>query len=200
MSYCVICFYWQKLTALSSLLNYHFPLYISLICCCGTIQGGIVGNLLEATNERPWLWVLFVIVVILPFVLIAVCCFPSGKVCSKSIHFYLKPDTPMHLSSPRHNTKFLVSGMSSGLFTVIHTAVSSFVCFFWLVGCCFCFILRIDFLNRNTHQVLQHLRTTWTYGQSILALFWRRPNKILISPLSISWLFVCLFVCLYICS
>lgn len=35
---------------------------------------------MEATNERPWLWVLFVIVVILPFVLIAVCCFPGSKV------------------------------------------------------------------------------------------------------------------------
>lgn len=36
--------------------------------------------MLQATNERPWLWVLFVIVVILPFVLIAVCCFPGSKV------------------------------------------------------------------------------------------------------------------------
>ncbi|RMX56533.1 hypothetical protein pdam_00007231 [Pocillopora damicornis] len=42
-------------------------------------NGGIVNNLLEATNERPWLWVLFVIVVILPFVLIAACCFPGSK-------------------------------------------------------------------------------------------------------------------------
>ena len=39
-----------------------------------------MSNLLEATNERPWLWVLFVIVVILPFVLIAACCFPGSKV------------------------------------------------------------------------------------------------------------------------
>ena len=44
------------------------------------LQGGIVSNLLEATSERPWLWVLFVIVVILPFVLIAACCFPGSKV------------------------------------------------------------------------------------------------------------------------
>lgn len=46
----------------------------------GDEEGGIVSNLLEATNERPWLWVLFVIVVILPFVLIAACCFPGSKV------------------------------------------------------------------------------------------------------------------------
>lgn len=45
----------------------------------GDEEGGVVGNLLEATNERPWLWVLFVIVVILPFVLIAACCFPGSK-------------------------------------------------------------------------------------------------------------------------
>ena len=43
-------------------------------------QGGIVSNLMEATNERPWLWVLFIIVIILPFVLIAACCFPGSKV------------------------------------------------------------------------------------------------------------------------
>lgn len=45
----------------------------------GDEEGGIVSNLMEATNERPWLWVLFVIVVILPFVLIAACCFPGSK-------------------------------------------------------------------------------------------------------------------------
>ncbi|XP_068702303.1 calnexin-like [Montipora foliosa] len=45
----------------------------------GDDEGGIVSNLLEATSERPWLWVLFVIVVILPFVLIAACCFPGSK-------------------------------------------------------------------------------------------------------------------------
>lgn len=45
----------------------------------GDEEGGVVSNLLEATNERPWLWVLFVIVVILPFVLIAACCFPGSK-------------------------------------------------------------------------------------------------------------------------
>ncbi|KXJ28480.1 Calnexin [Exaiptasia diaphana] len=42
-------------------------------------EGGVLSGLLEATNERPWLWVLFVIVIILPFVLIAACCFPGGK-------------------------------------------------------------------------------------------------------------------------
>ncbi|XP_020604604.1 calnexin-like isoform X1 [Orbicella faveolata] len=45
----------------------------------GDEEGGVVRNLLDATNERPWLWVLFVIVVILPFVLIAACCFPGSK-------------------------------------------------------------------------------------------------------------------------
>jgi len=46
-----------------------------------TVQGGpatgLVNNLLEATNERPWLWVLVVIAIVLPFILIAACCFPS---------------------------------------------------------------------------------------------------------------------------
>ena len=50
-------------------------------------KGGVVNNLLEATNERPWLWVLFVIVVILPFVLIAACCFPGSKVCPRKIRY-----------------------------------------------------------------------------------------------------------------
>ncbi|XP_031555789.1 calnexin-like [Actinia tenebrosa] len=45
----------------------------------GSDEGGVLGGLLEATNERPWLWVLFVIVIILPFVLIAAFCFPGGK-------------------------------------------------------------------------------------------------------------------------
>ncbi|EDO49786.1 predicted protein, partial [Nematostella vectensis] len=49
-----------------------------------TYGASIISGLMEATNERPWLWVLFVIVIILPFVLIAACCFPGGKVCDKS--------------------------------------------------------------------------------------------------------------------
>lgn len=44
----------------------------------------MLGGLLEATNERPWLWVLFIIVIILPFVLIAAFCFPGGKVSGNS--------------------------------------------------------------------------------------------------------------------
>ena len=45
-------------------------------------------NLLDATNERPWLWVLFVIVVILPFVLIAACCFPGSKVNNRIFYIF----------------------------------------------------------------------------------------------------------------
>ncbi|XP_046852072.1 calnexin-like [Xenia sp. Carnegie-2017] len=43
-------------------------------------EGSVVSNLMEATKERPWLWLLYAVVVIVPFILIAACCFPSSKV------------------------------------------------------------------------------------------------------------------------
>jgi len=42
------------------------------------VVGGLWNNIQEATQERPWLWVIFVVLVLLPFVLIYFFCF-GGK-------------------------------------------------------------------------------------------------------------------------
>lgn len=67
----------------------------------GDEEGGIVSNLMEATNERPWLWVLFIIVIILPFVLIAACCFPGSK--SDAAAKKKKTDEPTEDVPPEDN-------------------------------------------------------------------------------------------------
>ena len=43
-------------------------------------QGGIWNTLQDATKERPWLWAVYIIVILLPIVLIIACCLPSKKV------------------------------------------------------------------------------------------------------------------------
>lgn len=46
---------------------------------CLVFQPGVVGQMLEAAEERPWLWVVYVLTVALPvFLVILFCC--SGKV------------------------------------------------------------------------------------------------------------------------
>lgn len=48
----------------------------SVVSC---FQPGVVGQMLEAAEERPWLWVVYVLTVALPvFLVILFCC--SGKV------------------------------------------------------------------------------------------------------------------------
>lgn len=42
-------------------------------------SAGLWNALKDATNERPWLWAVYIAVIILPIVLIFVCCFPSKK-------------------------------------------------------------------------------------------------------------------------
>lgn len=40
----------------------------------------VVGAIMDATNERPWLWAVFIVVIILPIVLIiAYCCMPGSS-------------------------------------------------------------------------------------------------------------------------
>jgi len=41
------------------------------------VAGGMLDSVLAATEDKPWLWVLYVVVIILPFVLIYTFCFPS---------------------------------------------------------------------------------------------------------------------------
>lgn len=63
---------------------------------------GLVNNLLEATNERPWLWVLVIIAIVLPFILIAACCFPSSKSDAAAEHKKTDEPTP---DSPEEENK-----------------------------------------------------------------------------------------------
>lgn len=50
---------------------------------CLVFQPGVVGQMLEAAEERPWLWVVYILTVALPvFLVILFCC--SGKVGVKS--------------------------------------------------------------------------------------------------------------------
>ena len=53
----------------------------------GTSSGrSVVDAVLEAMNERPWLWAVFAIVVVLPLLMLVVyCCMPASKVCRCSI-------------------------------------------------------------------------------------------------------------------
>lgn len=44
-----------------------------------TGSGGLWNALMDATKERPWLWAIYVAVVLLPIILIFACCFPSKK-------------------------------------------------------------------------------------------------------------------------
>jgi hypothetical protein len=47
--------------------------------CYLVFQPGVVGQMLEAAEERPWLWVVYILTVALPvFLVILFCC--SGKV------------------------------------------------------------------------------------------------------------------------
>ena len=43
-------------------------------------KSGIWSTLQDATKERPWLWAIYVIVVLLPIILIIACCLPGKKV------------------------------------------------------------------------------------------------------------------------
>lgn len=44
------------------------------------LQPGLVNQMISAAEERPWLWIVYVLSVALPLVLIIVfCC--TGKVC-----------------------------------------------------------------------------------------------------------------------
>ena len=62
--------------------------------CCLVFQPGVVGQMIEAAEERPWLWVVYILTVALPvFLVILFCC--SGKVwvvvglfCFILIHSY----------------------------------------------------------------------------------------------------------------
>lgn len=46
---------------------------------CPVFQPGVVGQMIEAAEERPWLWVVYILTVALPvFLVILFCC--SGKV------------------------------------------------------------------------------------------------------------------------
>lgn len=46
---------------------------------CPVSQPGVVGQMIEAAEERPWLWVVYILTVALPvFLVILFCC--SGKV------------------------------------------------------------------------------------------------------------------------
>lgn len=62
--------------------------------CCLVFQPGVVGQMIEAAEERPWLWVVYILTVALPvFLVILFCC--SGKVwvvvslfCFMLIHSY----------------------------------------------------------------------------------------------------------------
>lgn len=52
----------------------------------------VVDAVLDATNERPWLWVVIVLTVILPIILIAYCCMSPTQHVAGSLH--KKTDAP----------------------------------------------------------------------------------------------------------
>lgn len=52
---------------------------INEVCVCVS-QPGLMNQMITAAEERPWLWIVYVLTVALPVVLIIVfCC--TGKVC-----------------------------------------------------------------------------------------------------------------------
>jgi calnexin len=58
-----------------------------------TFQKSVVQAVLDATNERPWLWAVFILVVVLPIVLvIAYCCMSGSK--PEDIARHKKTDEP----------------------------------------------------------------------------------------------------------
>ncbi|KAK7801600.1 hypothetical protein U0070_013136 [Myodes glareolus] len=58
----------------------------------GAAEPGVVGQMLEAAEERPWLWVVYILTVALPvFLVILFCC--SGKKQSSAME-YKKTDAP----------------------------------------------------------------------------------------------------------
>ncbi|MBZ3881217.1 Vacuolar protein sorting-associated protein 8-like protein [Sciurus carolinensis] len=58
----------------------------------GAAKPGVVGQILEAAEERPWLWVVYILTVALPvFLVILFCC--SGKKQSSAME-YKKTDAP----------------------------------------------------------------------------------------------------------
>lgn len=58
----------------------------------GAAEPGVVGQMLEAAEERPWLWVVYILTVALPvFLVILFCC--SGKKQSSPVE-YKKTDAP----------------------------------------------------------------------------------------------------------
>lgn len=58
----------------------------------GAAEPGVVGQMLEAAEERPWLWVVYILTVALPvFLVILFCC--SGKKQSNAME-YKKTDAP----------------------------------------------------------------------------------------------------------
>ena len=60
--------------------------------CCLVFQPGVVGQMIEAAEERPWLWVVYILTVALPvFLVILFCC--SGKKQASPVE-YKKTDAP----------------------------------------------------------------------------------------------------------
>lgn len=58
----------------------------------GAAEPGVVGQMIEAAEERPWLWVVYILTVALPvFLVILFCC--SGKKQASPVE-YKKTDAP----------------------------------------------------------------------------------------------------------
>lgn len=61
-----------------AVLFYVLILLLLMVCVCS--QPGLMTQMITAAEERPWLWIVYVLTVALPVVLIIVfCC--TGKVC-----------------------------------------------------------------------------------------------------------------------
>jgi calnexin len=59
----------------------------------GSLAGGVVQSVMDATQERPWLWAVIIVVVILPIVLlVAYCCMSPSK--PDEVAERKKTDTP----------------------------------------------------------------------------------------------------------
>lgn len=51
------------------------------------LQQTFFGGLTKAAEEKPWLWAVYLLVILIPLVLITVCCYPSKKVLSFALSF-----------------------------------------------------------------------------------------------------------------
>lgn len=104
-------FLWRKLKVLlhkrnntSNFLNFKFPIFLDYIPLvlqeaayesASSPSQGIFSKLVSVTEERPWLWVVYVLSILIPVIIIAVICF--GRKSRPVTQDYKKTDEVSHV-------------------------------------------------------------------------------------------------------